>query len=405
MLSTLKRLGRVVQRLHRQRGRGAGRRILFVANALIPTLQLRFITPLAALQRRGEVELSVLTEQDMRKRFGNSLHTPKTEAWAMARLNKFDPDVIIFCRYSGPHAERILAQARDRSIPTIFHIDDDLLNVPIELGDRKFEYHNDPLRKQAVRLLLERADIVNCPCWRLVDRLKSYGFRREYYVNRIPCAGEILNEAEMRPITKIGYMGFDHAHDLQIALPALVKILREFPHLTFELFGPIVKPAALEEFGGRVITLPPIRDYPKFLAKLAELRWDIGICPLARTDFNAVKTHIKWVEYSAVGAATVATRGMIYDTCCSEGRGLLVDTDEEWYTAFVTLIQDEKERFESVRRAQEDVRQHYSNEILREDVLALISSAVQMVVPATQPGLRRSEHDSCPGHDLRKVRS
>jgi glycosyltransferase involved in cell wall biosynthesis len=392
MLSIVKRLGRAAQRLHRQRSHRAGRRILFVANALIPTLQLRFIRPLAALQQQGDVELSLLTEQEIRERFGKSLHTPKAEDWAVARLHDFDPDVIIFCRYSGPHAERFLAEARTRSVPTIFHIDDDLLGVPIDLGEKKFKYHNDPMRKQAVRLLLDHADIVNCPCRQLADRLRSYGFRREYYVNRIPCAGEILSEAEMRPTTKIGYMGFDHAHDLQIALPALVEILREFPHLTFELFGPIPKPSALEEFGDQVITLPPIRDYSQFLAKLAGLRWDIGICPLAKTNFNAVKTHIKWVEYSAVGAATIATRGMIYDTCCSAGCGLLVDTDEAWYQAFISLIKDERERFETVCRAQESVRRHYSEEILREDVLALISSALPGEGQHEMGGVRSRRH-------------
>ena len=53
------------------RGRGGGaagpgaKRILFVANGFIPTLQLSFFVPLQPLIESGEIVCSVLTELDV----------------------------------------------------------------------------------------------------------------------------------------------------------------------------------------------------------------------------------------------------------------------------------------------------------------------------------------------------
>ena len=43
-------------------------RILFIANANVPTLQLSFEKPLAPLVARGEVAVELLTEQKLRER-------------------------------------------------------------------------------------------------------------------------------------------------------------------------------------------------------------------------------------------------------------------------------------------------------------------------------------------------
>ncbi len=67
--------------------------------------------------------------------------------------------------------------------------------------------------------------------------------------------------------------------------------------------------------------------------RFAELEWDIGICPLAPTAFNVLKANTKWVEYTSVGAAVIASRDMIYDDCCSDGCGDLATTHEEWVAA------------------------------------------------------------------------
>ena len=82
------------------------------------------------------------------------------DQWIGRALDWFAPDNIVFSRYSGPHSATIVDWARRNGVPVIYHIDDDLLGVPLELGERKYAYHNAPERLQAVRDLLQQADLV-----------------------------------------------------------------------------------------------------------------------------------------------------------------------------------------------------------------------------------------------------
>ena len=349
-------------------------RLLVVANAMIPTVQLSLLTPLTQLIKNGECFVDFLTEQQFKERFGGNLESVEASAWIDERWRAVDPTSVIFCRYSGPHAKAILAFAKSHGVPSVYCIDDDLLNVPLELGQLKYQFHNNPSRLEAVRHLLDNVDLVYCSNARLEQRLRENNITGHLYPGQIFCAGEIISPAELRPVRTIGYMGFDHAHDFEIALPGLIRVLRRFPDVRFELFGKIPKPDALNEFGCRIVVLPVVPDYGEFLEALAARRWAVGICPLAPTDFNRVKNVNKWIEYTAVGTAVVATKGMIYDECCAHGCGLLV-APSEWEDAMTTLVVDPQCCFELVQTAQRSLVINYSIERLREQVLAMLTQA------------------------------
>lgn len=349
-------------------------RLLVVANAMIPTLQLCLLTPLAKLIDSDECFVDFLTEQQLKERFGKNLRSTEAWAWIEERWRSVNPTHVFFCRYSGPHAESMLTLAKTNGVLSLYCIDDDLLHVPQELGGNKFEFHNHPLRLRAVRYLLDNVDLVYCSNSRLERRLRVISITNNIYVGQIFCSGELKSPAELRPARTIGYMGFDHSHDFEIALPGLINVLHRFPYLRFELFGRIPKPVVLDEFGGRIVVLPAVPNYGEFLKALAARRWDVGICPLAPTDFNRVKNTNKWIEYTAVGTAVVATKGMVYDECCANGCGLLVG-GSEWEDALTTLVADPQRRFEQVQTAQHNLIMNYSVERLREQVLAMLALA------------------------------
>lgn len=353
---------------------GAPMRLLLVANGMIPTLQLCLLTPLAKLIGSGECFVDFLTEQQLKERFGKSLRSAEAWAWIEERWRTANPTYVVFCRYSGPHAEAMLTLAKTHGISSLYCIDDDLLHVPQELGKNKFEFHNHPLRLQAVRYLLDNVDLVYCSNSRLEQRLRGTGIAGNLHSGQIFCAGETISPAELRPVRTIGYMGFDHALDFEIALPGLINVLHRFPDLRFELFGKIPKPAVLDIFGDRIEELPAVQNYGEFLKALSARRWDVGICPLMPTDFNSVKNVNKWIEYTAVGTAVVATKGMIYDECCASGCGLLVGASE-WEEALTTLVVDPRRRFEQVQSAQRSLSINFSVDRLREQVLAMLAQA------------------------------
>jgi len=350
-------------------------RLLVIANAVIPTVQLALVQPLRTLMDAGQVSIEFLTEEQLKQQFGKRLRAPEAGgAWFGQRLAESRATCLFLCRYSGPFAREAIDFARARGIPSIYCIDDDLLNVPREIGAAKFEYHNHPLRLDAVRFLLENADLVYCSNRWLAARIERLGIRRQLYVGKLFCAGAVIAPPRRRTAMTMGYMGFDHAHDFEVALPAVVRAMRKNPRLRFELFGKIARPPQLEEFGTRVIQLPVVADYDAFLKALAAREWDIGICPLARTPFNEVKNINKWIEYTSVGTAVVASRGMIYDVCCSDGCGWLAD-DGDWDEALQALIADPGLRLRQVQAAQRRLEQNYSLEALRTQLLEVMERA------------------------------
>jgi hypothetical protein len=160
-----------------------------------------------------------------------------------------------------------------------------------------------------------------------------------------------------------------------------VTCLSGNPDVEFELFGSIPMPAELEPFGGRITVVPPVREYAKFMQAFAERRWDIGIAPLAQLPFNALKANTKWVEYTAVGAAVVATAGTIYDGCGADGCARLVDRDG-WAGALQALIDDPDERHLQVVRAQDRLVRQFGEGSLRQQVLDVFAAAVETGPPA-----------------------
>ncbi|WP_164738547.1 glycosyltransferase family protein [Aquabacter cavernae] len=353
------------------------RRVMFISPSFLPTLQIFFVKPLADVVAAGELHYALLAEDHLKQ---NKLTPPQALDYFINGLTDFEPDLIVFCRYGGPHVDAMIDWARIHNIPILFHIDDDLLNVPLEFGAQKHAYHNGPRRLATLRTLLNKADLVYCSTENLKSRMVELGAKAPIISGAICGSGTIIAPAELRPVTRVGYMGFDHAHDLEMVLPPFVQVLRRHPHLTFELFGSIPKPAELEEFGDRIVIVPPVRNYAEFLDAFAARKWDIGICPLVRTTFNLVKANTKWVEYTSVGAAVVASRGTVYDECCADGCGLLAETPDEWFAALDSLAGDPAARFAQVQRAQNKVVNAYSPDMLRQQVLDIFAETQRRYV-------------------------
>lgn len=372
------------------------KRMLFIANAVNATLQISFLSPLRPLLEAGGSACRVITETDLMAKAGDrNGKTPGTRAehhqWAEEILSKelesFAPDLILCCRYSGAGTDRIASFAEARGIPLVYHIDDDMMNVPPEIGAKKHRSHNHPDRLDAVDTMLRRSTLVYCSTAALRQRFRHLGYATPMRAGRLQCPGTVIVAAGERPVTRVGYMGYDKENDFRVMLPELVRYLRRNTGIVFELFGSIPKPAELDEFGSRIVVVEPVRDYGRFLATLAARNWDIGICPLAATPFNAMKSNNKWVEYTSVGAATVATAGLIYDDCCSGGCGLLV-REGEWLAALERLTDDPAGRAAMVARAQDKLKARYRPEDLRDQVLEVFSEAAERVRARTTPAWR-----------------
>jgi hypothetical protein len=350
-------------------------RVLFVANGNLPTLQLSFDRPLAPLVARGEISTRLLAEPELRRFLDATMSNGATSQLADF-LDRYQPSLIIFCRYSGPGFRPILNWARREQVPVIYHIDDDLLGVPREIGERKFAMHNASERIETVAALLNSADLIYASTEKLKARLLNRWSDISVVAGEIYCASPVLRRPSRTAPCTVGYMASaDHAHNLAMVLPAIEGLLDRNPQVRFELFGSIPVPESLKRFADRIAMTDRIADYDRFLEEFASRGWGIGICPLVPIDFNLCKANTKWVEYTAAGAAVVASRGTVYDECCADGCGILADTSEEWLSALDLLVNNVDERLATVGRAQVKLEQKYSVTRLREQVLNVIAQA------------------------------
>ena len=356
-------------------------RILFISNAYVPTLQLSFVKPLTALVESDDINMAFFSEQQIKQNLWKNLGFVSVEDWVKDIFFSFRPMLVIFCRYSGPYANLLLELVSVRQILTIYHIDDDLLGIPKEIGNSKYKYHNQKNRLDTVRLLLNSVNLVYASTEKLKYQLNSLSLETPIINGSIYCSGQVINPAQLRPVVKIGYMASaDHAHNLTLVIPAIVRLMRKNNEIVFEFFGSIPSPPEFAEFGGRILHAQKINNYEEFLQCFAKYQWDIGICPLSPIHFNMMKANTKWVEYTSVGAAVVASKGTVYDGCCADGCGILASTENEWFEALEMLTRDPVARYEQVKHAQEKLIQYYSIDRLREQVIDVFSQANRLHV-------------------------
>ena len=350
-------------------------RLLFVADENSATLQLSFYKPLAPLIARGEIATQLLTERHLRD-FAQASKSPNSSQQIDRYLDTYGPSTIVFCRCGGSGYEPILDWARREQVPVIYHIDDDLVAVAPVIGTRKFAPHMDPGGRQAVATLLESADLVYASTERLKTRLLGSLPELCIVAGGIYCASTVLRRARPKEICTVGYVAsVDQAQEFDLIAPLIEELLERNPHVRFEIFGPLPLPQCLTRFDARIVTNHPVDDYEEFLEALSSREWDVGICPMAPTDANLAKADARWVEYTAAGAAVIASRGTAYDESCADGCGILAASLDEWTLALDLLVNNVDERLAMVERAQARLERQYNITRLRHQVLEVIREA------------------------------
>ena len=152
---------------------------------------------------------------------------------------------------------------------------------------------------------------------------------------------------------------YTHDDDLLMVVPALQAVARHYRgEVEFELVGVMGRPETrrlLHELPLRLIKLSPRKvAYDRFMAWFSRcLDWDIALAPLRDTPFNRCKSDIKFLDYSAIGAAGIFSRVRPYEASVRHRQTgwLAENTPEAWQAALVELINNRPEREQLARNA------------------------------------------------------
>lgn len=266
-------------------------------------------------------------------------------------------------------AQRVVDKCRRDRVGLVYEVDDLLLDGRA-MSVRG--YRGDPQEvADASRVLARNANSVITSSTALGRAYAALNDRVFVVPNaidgRLWRVGErSLLEPEFRKKTgdpiRIGYIGTrGHTQDLELLHSVIPKLQREFgKRVSFEIIGGYERGVLPEHFES--VGLPRDNTYPNFVTWVQKrCNWDIGLIPLHVDEFNRCKSYIKWLEYSALGLASVCTDIAPYQEVVRDGEnGLLVqNTERAWYEGIKRLIRHSELRHNMASRATQDVREKH----------------------------------------------
>lgn len=320
-------------------------KILCLTGKLIAYTQLRTLSPLNLLEKNNMIrQRIVFISKKMNLDLGHI-------QWA---------DIIIFQRIRSKKWLKILNYAQRNKKITIFEIDDNMFEIP--KGHPEYGFFNRIKNKKYMEFI-KRVDCVTVSTQELCNYLSKYTKKiciLPNYIDKEICNFDFPKREKKAYIT-IGYAGGKtHKPDLEIVIPAIKKIIDEFPNkVQFKFLG--YAPPELIEYS-QIEYIDHMSDYRTYLYNLKTSGIDFAIAPLKDNLFNRCKSNIKFLEYSICGIPGIYSNVEPYTDTVKDGEtGIIVEDNspDNWYEAMRLLILDENLRENIARNCYEDVNKHW----------------------------------------------
>lgn len=351
-------------------------RIIILSDRMDATYYATFHYPLQYLQDRALLDFAVMSGAEVRKSVSRIGEAHRLVDHLIAREA---PHAVIFSRYATPYGRELLEAVRSHSITTLYYCDDNLLNLPGNLGTSVLAAHTDHEVVEQRRACIATADRILASTSYLAETLKGQFPGQQtkalpyppYLACLVRPTARQGDPTDVQTVT-IGYMGSKgHQRDLEMAVPAIAETLERFPNTRFETFGTIAMPDALHRFARRVDAHGPKNNYQEFLQGLHDLHWDVGLAPLVDDSFNRCRSPIKFVEYTACNIATVASDVGVYRPAMRPGCGLVVQ-EQEWSSALEQFVTDAQLRRACLDQAREVCARQFSLQEVAAGLLAAL---------------------------------
>ena len=271
-------------------------------------------------------------------------------------------DIVVFSRHTNLDPIPFIYYLKKKGKKIVYELDDDFRNIP--KYNPAFKYVE--IHRQTAEILAEAADLITCTTPYLAEKLrKRYNKRVEVLPNAISFKLFPKRKGNNREL-RIGWSGsMAHSKDLMIIAKVLYDLQKRYDFIFF-LQGITERPIdaqiflweeelKLEKKNEHIkswlklwkilkrVNLVHFAAYPfqMFPQKLAQLDFDIGLCPLEDIEFNRSKSCIKFYEYASVGTVTLASNVLPYK---KEVNFLANNNYKDWYKKIEMLIRDKELR-------------------------------------------------------------
>jgi glycosyltransferase involved in cell wall biosynthesis len=251
-----------------------------------------------------------------------------------------EADTIVGQRVCQPGAtarwRRLAAGHYGRRPQLVFELDDDLWHIDPSNTPAWAFYHSNSELLGNLTECARLADMCTVTTEPLADVVRKINPNVVILPNQLPAAAYGQPEPVAGPL-RIGWAGgASHALDVEEVTPALRQHFRRHPGDTFRNMGTLFGKVATAVPGWCRHDLPWTLDMNEHYARLSSL--DVGLAPLRASVFNQSKSELKFLEYAARGAVTIASNFGPYARTVQPGvTGLLADQPHEWTAALRQL--------------------------------------------------------------------
>ena len=278
----------------------------------------------------------------------------------------------------------------EMGVSMIFEWDDDVFSERIvrRAAEVYPEEGKSPEEWDAERLArvfaVQIADGITCSTPRLATVLRQYTDRPVKVVpNYIDLAWWRATQATVRrglPEPVIGWAGGRRPDRDAIPMAdAWARVAKRHPEAWFVVAGWC--PDIYSRVPEQQLVKSPWLEVLKYPCNYVGV--DIGCCPLSEEPFNRCKSNIKCLEWTASGAAVVASP-TVYGSIIDHGRtGLLAQTTDEWEAAIEDLLADREKRRRMAKKMLRVVERDWS---LDRHVLDWVSAWTDIVQHSAERG-------------------
>jgi glycosyltransferase involved in cell wall biosynthesis len=268
---------------------------------------------------------------------------------SISYLKSISPDCIIISRIVLDISQKCIDYCRAHAVPCIFHLDDDLFNVPKSVGEKNYNHYSSSKFRNSLDLIVKQVDKVLVSTQALCDRLNANGINNTVVMPF--CKSYTLREPHdmnmYRPYPVIGYMGTaSHLADLERIVPSIKTLLRRYSSLYFETLGVDIPSSLQDEFPNQVKQHQKFNSYAEFLRSMKELGWWAGLAPLEHSSFNFCKANTKWVEYTECGIPSIVESFGPYEILPRRNQAIGAMSLDDWDNGMDLLLRNPRVREE-----------------------------------------------------------